>query len=90
MPAVALTDHGNLFGAVTFYEACRKHGVKPILGVEAYVAPGDLSQIRDAQGFLPRFLNMRLILENNTAVSPAVSPFLDGMAITYRMAPRQP
>ncbi|MDE2922391.1 MAG: DNA polymerase III subunit alpha [Acidobacteriota bacterium] len=39
MDAVALTDHGNLFGAVAFYEACRKKGVKPILGIEAYVAP---------------------------------------------------
>ena len=39
MDAVALTDHGNLFGAVAFYEACRKKGIKPILGIEAYVAP---------------------------------------------------
>ncbi len=39
MPAMALTDHGNLFGAVDFYKACRKEGVKPILGYEAYVAP---------------------------------------------------
>jgi DNA polymerase-3 subunit alpha len=37
MPALALTDHGNLFGAVEFYQACRKVGVKPILGMEAYV-----------------------------------------------------
>ena len=39
MPAVALTDHGNLFGAVDFYRACKKEGVKPILGMEAFVAP---------------------------------------------------
>ncbi len=39
MNAVALTDHGNLFGAVAFYEACRKKDIKPILGIEAYVAP---------------------------------------------------
>jgi DNA polymerase-3 subunit alpha len=38
-PALALTDHGNLFGAVDFYKACHRHGVKPILGIEAYVAP---------------------------------------------------
>ncbi|HOX26250.1 MAG TPA: DNA polymerase III subunit alpha [Candidatus Krumholzibacteria bacterium] len=37
-PALALTDHGNLFGAVEFYLACRKAGIKPILGMEAYVA----------------------------------------------------
>ncbi len=40
MPAVALTDHGVLYGAVQFYKACKKHGVKPILGCEVYVAPG--------------------------------------------------
>jgi DNA polymerase-3 subunit alpha len=39
MPAVALTDHGNMFGAVQFYKAAKKHGVKPILGCEIYVAP---------------------------------------------------
>ncbi|MFH1844528.1 MAG: DNA polymerase III subunit alpha [bacterium] len=37
MPALALTDHGNLFGAVEFYQKCRKVDVKPILGMEAYV-----------------------------------------------------
>jgi DNA polymerase III subunit alpha len=38
MPAVAVTDHGNLFGAVKFYEAARKRGIKPIIGCEVYVA----------------------------------------------------
>ncbi len=40
-PAVAITDHGNLFGALKFYRAARKAGVKPIIGVEAYMAVGD-------------------------------------------------
>ncbi|RFC43354.1 MAG: DNA polymerase-3 subunit alpha [Verrucomicrobia bacterium] len=40
MPAVALTDHGNLFGAIEFYQEAEKAGVKPIIGVEAYIAPG--------------------------------------------------
>ncbi|MBS4167394.1 DNA polymerase III subunit alpha [Parachlamydia sp. AcF125] len=39
MPAVALTDHGNMYGAVEFYKACREAQVKPILGCEVYVAP---------------------------------------------------
>src|SRR3989475_1533822 len=38
MPAVAVTDHGNLFGAIGFYEAATKSGVKPIIGCEMYVA----------------------------------------------------
>ncbi|MFP5520231.1 MAG: DNA polymerase III subunit alpha [Bdellovibrionia bacterium] len=40
MPAVALTDNGNMFGAVEFYFACKDNGVKPILGFDAYMAPG--------------------------------------------------
>lgn len=39
MPAVGLTDHGNLFGLLYFENACKKHGIKPILGCEVYVAP---------------------------------------------------
>ncbi|MCY4514749.1 MAG: DNA polymerase III subunit alpha [Candidatus Tectomicrobia bacterium] len=39
MPAVAITDHGNMFGAMKFYKAARARGIKPILGCETYVAP---------------------------------------------------
>ena len=38
--AVALTDHGNMFGAVEFYKACKSEGIKPIIGCEVYLAPG--------------------------------------------------
>ena len=41
MPAVAVTEHGNMFSAVTFHDEARKRGIKPILGCEVYVAPGD-------------------------------------------------
>jgi DNA polymerase-3 subunit alpha len=41
MPALALTDHGCLFGAWEFQKQARKHALKPIIGMEAYVAPGD-------------------------------------------------
>ncbi|MCK5406001.1 MAG: PHP domain-containing protein, partial [Candidatus Krumholzibacteria bacterium] len=37
MPAVALTDHGNMFGMIHFYRAARKAKIKPILGIEAYI-----------------------------------------------------
>ncbi len=40
MKAMAITDHGNMFGAVAFHDACREKGLKPILGCEVYVAPG--------------------------------------------------
>jgi DNA polymerase-3 subunit alpha len=39
MPAVAMTDHGNVFGAYEFYKAARSAGIKPIIGIEAYVTP---------------------------------------------------
>jgi DNA polymerase-3 subunit alpha len=39
MSALAITDHGNLFGAIEFYKSCHKAGIKPIIGIETYVAP---------------------------------------------------
>ncbi|MDF2923010.1 MAG: polymerase subunit alpha [Paenibacillaceae bacterium] len=42
MTALALTDHGVMYGAVPFYKACEKHGLKPILGCEVYVAAGSM------------------------------------------------
>src|SRR3954462_12798851 len=41
MPAVAVTEHGNLFSSVIFHDHARARGVKPILGCEVYMAPGD-------------------------------------------------
>src|SRR6266511_1681895 len=41
MPAVAVTEHGNLFSSVVFHDHARQRGIKPILGCEVYVAPGD-------------------------------------------------
>ncbi len=40
MPAIALTDHGNMFGAINFYQTAYRYGIKPIIGCETYVAPG--------------------------------------------------
>ena len=40
MNALALTDHGNLYGALEFYQKCKAEGINPILGYEAYIAPG--------------------------------------------------
>ena len=39
MPAIAMTDHGNVFGAYEFYKKATAHGVKPIIGIEAYFTP---------------------------------------------------
>lgn len=39
MPALAITDHGNMFGAIEFYKSAHRNGVKPIIGIETYIAP---------------------------------------------------
>ena len=56
MPAIAMTDHGNLHGAYDFYSKARKHGVKPIIGIEAYLTPGTMRgerrRVRWGQGDL--------------------------------------
>jgi len=41
MPAMAITEHGNMFPSVVFHDQARKRGINPILGCEVYVAPGD-------------------------------------------------
>ncbi|HEU4455388.1 MAG TPA: DNA polymerase III subunit alpha [Longimicrobium sp.] len=53
-PAIALTDHGCMFGAWVFQEAAKKAGIKPIVGMEAYVAPGsrtDRSKVKGEKGY---------------------------------------
>jgi DNA polymerase-3 subunit alpha len=79
MPAMALTDHGNLFGAVEFYNRAHKHGVKPILGIEAYVAQGSRLD-RDAQRRSSNHLV--LLAENQTGFRNLVkltsASFLEG------------
>ena len=54
MPALAMTDHGNLFGAYEFYTRARAAGIKPIIGMEAYLTPGtsryERTRVRWASG----------------------------------------
>ena len=57
MPAIALTDHGNVHGVIDFYRACKSHGIKPILGVEGYVAPGSRFE-RDSNERFPHHLTV--------------------------------
>ena len=64
MPAVALTDHGNLYGAIKFYQACIKAGVKPILGCEIYLAPTTLDHKREIIG-RKRATHLTLLAETN-------------------------
>ncbi len=46
MPSIALTDHGNMYGAVEFYQKAKKRGIRPIIGCEIYIAPHGMDQRR--------------------------------------------
>lgn len=62
MDSIALTDHGVLYGAVEFYQKAKKAGIKPILGVEAYVAPRD----RFSKESSERYYHLILLVKNAT------------------------
>jgi DNA polymerase-3 subunit alpha len=66
MHAVAMTDHGNMFGVVPFYKAMQKQGIKPILGIETYVASGALSERRETPSSGERNYHLTLLAANNT------------------------
>ncbi|MCX8063737.1 MAG: DNA polymerase III subunit alpha, partial [Candidatus Hydrogenedentes bacterium] len=69
MPALALTEHGNMFSAVPFYKAVEEHNktsehkIKPIIGCEFYIAPGSLHD-KDSQEFQREYHHILLICEN--------------------------
>lgn len=65
MPAVAMTDHGNLFGAVEFYQNTTGAGVKPILGCEIYLAPSTLDHKKDIPG-RKRSTHLTLLAKDTT------------------------
>jgi DNA polymerase-3 subunit alpha len=44
MPALALTDHGVMYGAIEFYYTCKQSGIKPLIGLEAYIAPRGMEE----------------------------------------------
>ena len=65
MPAIAITDHGNMFGAVEFYQAALHAGVKPIIGMEAYIAPGD-RHTKEARGMKEASYHLLLLAQDLT------------------------
>ena len=78
MPAIAMTDHGNVFGAFEFHKLAKAAGVKPIIGIEAYVAPEsrfDKRRVKWAEGGEDdvsgggAYTHMTLLAENNEGLS---------------------
>jgi DNA polymerase-3 subunit alpha len=81
MNALAITDHGNLYGALEFYQTCRDAGINPIVGYEAYVAPGSRHE-RSAAPKGESSYHLTLLAQNRTGFNNLVKlsskAFLEG------------
>ncbi len=88
MSAVAVTDHGNLFGSFEFYTKARAAKIKPILGIEAYVAIGDRKE-RKPTGIRDSGFHLVLLAENNVGwrniVKLSTDSYLEGFYYKPRM-----
>ncbi|MGH9387958.1 MAG: DNA polymerase III subunit alpha [Vicinamibacterales bacterium] len=86
MPALAVTEHGNMFSAVVFHDAARKRGINPILGCEVYVAPGDR---RDRNGTPGETANhLVLLAENETGFKNLIKLVSAGYTEGFYYKPR--
>jgi DNA polymerase-3 subunit alpha len=86
MPALAVTEHGNMFSAVVFHDAARKRGINPILGCEVYVAPGDR---RDKSGTPGETANhLVLLAENATGFKNLIALVSAGYTEGFYYKPR--
>lgn len=65
MPAVAITDHGNMYGAVNFYKAAKSVGIKPIIGCEVYITKGSRFDRKTVNGRRERNKHLILLAETN-------------------------
>ncbi len=64
MPALAVTDHGNMYGAIEFYQLAEKAGIKPIIGVEAYMTAGNRTDRTAEAGGGKRYYHLTLLAKN--------------------------
>ena len=81
MTALAITDHGNLYGAIEFYQKAKDAGINPILGYEAYIAPGHRTQ-KDASRMKEASYHLTLLAKNRTGfknlIKLASAAYLEG------------
>lgn len=91
MPACAITDHGNMFGAVEFYNAMKKEGVKPIIGCEMYVAYNsrhDKAGVEDGQADAGANNHLIVLAENDTGYKNLVKLVSAGYTEGFYYKPR--
>jgi len=66
MPALAITDHGNMFGSIQFYREALRMGIKPIIGCEVYIAPGSRFEKSSPKGISEASFHFILLVKNKT------------------------
>ncbi len=86
MKSMAVTEHGNMFSAVTFHDAARKRGIKPILGCEVYVAPG--SRLDRSSNLGENFNHLVLLAANETGFRNLIKLVSSGYTEGFYYKPR--
>ncbi len=84
--AIAITDHGTMYGAVAFYDACKKEGVKPIIGCEVYVAPH--SRFDKTKGADGAYYHMVLLCKDETGYKNLIKLVSTGFTEGFYSKPR--
>src|SRR4030066_991571 len=88
LPALAITDHGNMFGAIEFYRKAIRAGKKPIVGMEAYVAPHDLHTKEQIKGLPDTGYHLVLLVKNLTGYKNLIKLATIGYLEGYYFRPR--
>lgn len=86
MDSCAITDHGNMYGAVDFYRECKANGIKPIIGCEVYVAPG--SRFGRVHGVDNKYSHLILLAENDIGYKNLIYLVSMGCIEGYYYRPR--
>ena len=84
--AVAITDHGNMYGVIDFYKSCKKEGINPVIGCEVYTAPR--SRFDKIHGIDNEYYHMVLLCENNVGYSNLVELVSRGYTEGFYSKPR--
>ena len=85
--AMAITDHGVMYGAIDFYRACKAEGIKPVIGCEVYVAPGSRFD-KELQVKEDRYHHLVLLAENNTGYQNLIKIVSKGFTEGFYYKPR--
>lgn len=87
-PAIAMTDHGNMHGAIDFYQAAQKNGVKPIIGCEVYVAPTSRFEKKSSKGGKEVYNHLVLLAKNMVGYQNLIKLVTSGYLEGYYYKPR--